>query len=179
MTASAARHEVQFFSDAASLQQRFANYIAAHLKAGTPAIMDTSAVQSSAILEQLARAGLDVNHALRTRNLVLVDAPEMLERIMPGEVLAADRFFDLASALIDTTARKESRKGETSVALCREAPPALLAKGAEITCRLEGLWSLLARRFALDLLCGYQVAALESHDGFMGCLREEHSTSHS
>jgi DNA-binding NarL/FixJ family response regulator len=173
----AARHQVQFFSDAVSLQQRFAGYIAAHLKAGTPAIMETSTVQSSAILEQLARAGLDVNHALRTRILVAVDASELLDRIMPGEVLGADRFFDVAGALLDATARKEGRDGEISLALCREAPPALLAKGAGIACRLEGLWSLMARRFGVDVLCAYDLARLQLQDGVMECLRAEHSGS--
>jgi hypothetical protein len=170
---------VQFFSDSATLQQSFADYIATHLKAGTPAIMDTSADQSSAILEKLAEAGVDINQALRTRTLVSVEASEMLQRIMPGKALDAERFFDVVGALIDTTERKQSREGETSLALCREALPALLAKGAEIACRVEGLWNLMARRFGVDVLCAYDVARLELYDGIMECLRAEHSSSRS
>src|ERR1051326_2118602 len=174
-----ARHEVQFVSNDLALQQSFADYITANLKKGTPVIVKTSEKQRSAIWNRLAGAGLDVDRALQTGMLVPIDAAEIISRLFCDGVPEATRFFDIASPLIETAARKGNPGRPPQIALCRHALPTLLDNGGAKAFRLEGLWNLMARRFGLDILCAYDVDGTERQAGILESLRAEHSAIHS
>jgi hypothetical protein len=96
------------------------------------------------------------------------------------ESLDPARLFNFASDLMETTAKAARREDGPSAAVCAECPPLLLAEGkmAQVL-RLERLWSLIARTFRCDMLCGYALPDLEKDKGIFQSICGEHSAVHS
>ena len=174
------RHEVQFYSDDTVLVESFSNFIAAALRAGKAAIVVATESHRAGILQGLTGKGVDVDAAVKTGTLVPLDVMETLSAFKTTEMPDPNRFFDIASALVEAAAKVATTEGAARVAVCGECAP-LLLMGGNVTeaLRVEQLWHLLAHRFIVDMLCGYPSAAFEKDSEIFRSICAEHSAIHS
>ena len=159
------RHEVLFYSDDTVFLDSLTRFIAAALKAGKAAIVLATKSHLDSLLQRLKAESVDTDGALRQGTYIPMEVAETLSTFMVNDMPDAARFFEVASALIETAAKaaKYSR-----VVACGECAPGLWAEGkADAAIRLEHLWDEVVTTFDMDTLCGY---ALSSFHG----LEDEH-----
>jgi len=180
-TRSLFRHEVQFYSDDAVFLESFAQFIAAALKAGNPAIVIATKSHLDALLQRLKTEGVDVDTAIENGNLVRLDVFETLSTFMVNDMPDPDRFFEVADGLFEA-ASKAAKGGQARIAACGECAPLLCAEGKpQAALRLEQLWDQVAKTHEVDVLCGYALSSFHGDQGqhFLESICSEHSAIHS
>lgn len=149
-------HAVQFYDDEKTLFATVAGFLGQGLIDEQPAILIATAVHGAPILDELKGRMLDVDHALRSGDLVVLDADETLARFMRDDVPDAAAFESTVGDLIRRLLIKRSDRtlirayGEMVDVLWRAGKP-------DAAIRLEILWNRLAYRFGFALLCGYSM----------------------
>jgi PAS domain S-box-containing protein len=156
-------HVVQFYEDDEFLAAAVADFLAAGLAAGQPALAITRAPQREAVLARLDAKGFDVDRARDSGRLTLLDADEMLATFMDGAVPDAQRFRVAVGGLME----RSLRAGEhASVRTYGDMVDVLWRAGnADGAVRLEELWNELAATHTFSLLCAYGMGgfAEEAH----------------
>jgi hypothetical protein len=171
------RHEVLFCSDDAVLRKGFIDFLAGTLGDEKAAILVAADSHRRAVLHGLRDRGLDVDDALKRGALISLELTEPLSTVMLDGMPDPARLFDVASTLIDEAAK--AQRG-ARVAVCRESPPALLAKGRlSEALRLEQLWGLIADSFVVEMLCAYALAGVESQKDIVQSICAEHTADYS
>ena len=88
-------------------------------------------------------------------NYIRLDVTEALSRFMVDDSLDPVLFEESAGNLI-MEAAKEANGEHRRVAACGEGVHVLLAAGhLEATIALERMWDAIARRYEVEVLCGY------------------------
>jgi len=151
-----AQHAVQFYSNEACLYATVATFVGEGFLNGEPAIVIATEPHTAGILDALSARLIDIAAALRSGDLVLLDAQATLSALMAGGAAPDGRFVEQhLGPLIDKTrgSRKRSR-----VRVYGEMVDLLWHAGrADAALALEVLWNQLATRHAFSLLCGYSV----------------------
>ena len=144
------RHLVQFYEDDEFLADSMARFLAPGLAAGAPALVLATDEHGQACTRRLEATGLDVTGALRSGQLTVLDAREVLERLMVAGRPSAEAFHQLVG---ETLARGPAGRpprifGEVVDLLWKQRNP-------RAALRLEELWNELSARRPFQLLCGY------------------------
>lgn len=169
-------HAVQFYGDDASLLATVGSFLSEGLIAKQPAIVIATDVHREAIRNNLAGRLIDVDKACRERDLILLDAHEMLSLFMVGDKPDAEAFDKNVGCVI-----AESLNGR-SIDIVRaygEMVDVLWKEGREdAAIRLEILWNKLATRYHFALLCGYSMGSFYKEAEKMQKVCDQHTLVH-
>jgi len=153
--AGVVEHAVQLYRTDEFLTRVVADYLAAGLSIGQPAIVIATEPHRRAFAHALRSRGLDTEEILGEREVVRLDARETLSAFMEGGRPNRDLFMSTVGRVFDKLLRKRSYLivrgyGEMVDLLWRDGK----IDGA---IALEKLWNELARRYSFSLLCAYTV----------------------
>jgi DcmR-like sensory protein/response regulator receiver domain-containing protein len=148
-------HEVQFYSDDASLLAGFTRFVETALAAGNAVIVVATESHRNSLLQRLQVHGVDVFAAIEKGNYIPLDVADTLSTFMVNDLPDPVRFLKIAGDLVAAAAK--AAKGERPrVAACGECAPILWAQGrADAAIQLEHLWDEIAKTCDVDILCGY------------------------
>ena len=166
------RHEVLFCSDDEDLLAGLAEFIAAALSAGNPALVVATEPHRESLLQKLRENGVAVDAAMQQRTCAWLDASEATD-------LA--RFLSLAGDLIEA-ASTVLGANHPRLALCGERAGRLWAEGqTDAALQLEQLCNDIGRSIKADILCVYPVGDISGKEAEMAFERicAEHSAVHS
>ena len=166
-------HFVQVYQDANFLCDAVAEYIGTGLRQDEGAILIARPAHVAAFKQQLARAGLSPEKALRRRQLLVLDADQTLERFTHGGMPDWQTFHALIGGCI-----AEMRLEFPRVRAYGEMVDVLWQRGArDAAIRLEEFWNDLARLQTFTLLCAYYIDNLDpaAYAGPLECVCKVHS----
>src|SRR5688572_29063433 len=98
-------HAVQFYGDSGSLCRRVATFLTAGLEAGEPAIVIANSEHRDCIVTELEARLVDVAHARRAGELVLLDSEDTLGACMVGGSPDPTLFHSYMSTVLGQVAR--------------------------------------------------------------------------
>jgi hypothetical protein len=148
-------HQVQFYSDDASLLAGFTRFVETALAAGNAVIVVATESHRNSLLQRLQVHGVDVFAAIEKGSYIPLDVADTLSTFMVNDLPDPVRFLKIAGDLVAAAAK--AAKGERPrVAACGECAPILWAQGrADAAIQLEHLWDEIAKTCDVDILCGY------------------------
>jgi PAS domain S-box-containing protein len=160
-------HIVQFCESDDFLCGLVADYLAAGIEAGEPAVVFATEEHRDALRRALSAKGIDVDLACAGEQLWLADARETLARFMVGDMPDWELFEAVVGGAIDLGRRRHRHArvrtyGEMADLLWREGHEAAAI-------RLEEMWNDLGRQRRPSLLCAYVMG---------GFYKEGHSDGH-
>lgn len=148
-------HAVRFYENEKSLAKIVAEFLAAGLREGTPAIIVATSAQRAGIIRELDARGLDVVSLQQSDDLLLLDASDTLSMFMPEGKLDARAFHASLCAVIERACRN---RRDCTVRIYGQMLDILWKEGkCELAIRLEMLWNQLANTQRFSLLCGYAI----------------------
>jgi len=155
--AGAHDHPAHFHPDDASLLSDFTGFAEGTLKAGNAIMMLLTESHRPEFLRSLQARGVDVNLAVSSGRLVLLDVDEMLRTFMVDDLPDPARFFQAAGEIVSAV---KAANRDVRVVACGECAPTLWERGnGEAAVQLEQLWDRLVKMFDLETLCGYAVTS--------------------
>ena len=139
---------------------------------------------STSRLRDLGLQAHDVNcaAALDEGRLRPLDVAAMLSMLMVNGVLDQARVLKLGTDLILDAAKAATGTHHPRVAACGECAPTLWAQGnADAAIQLEHSWDEIARRYDVDILCGYVLrrSQFEHESHIYRKICAEHSAAYS
>jgi hypothetical protein len=148
-------HVVKFYNDEESLGHTVAEFLAAGLRDRLPAIIIATPAHRTLIGRQLEERSLNVRQLEGQGDLQMLDADEVLDRIMVGNEPDSVLFQATVDGLIERAcqggpARPIRAYGELVDVLWKGA-------NADGAIRLEKLWNRVTTQGQLSVLCGYAV----------------------
>jgi anti-sigma regulatory factor (Ser/Thr protein kinase) len=147
----AGSHVADFYRDDEKLMARVADHLTGSLAMGGSAIAVCTPVHRRALEDALNARGFDGQRAQEEGSLVLLDADEMLQRIMADSGPDAAKFFAVVGQLV----RSQSVRGRPLHVFGEMV--ALLWDDGRVTeaIELETLWNNLGASVCFDLYCAY------------------------
>ena len=173
-------HEVVFYSADAGLLDDLTRFIGTALEARNVAVVVATKSHRDSLLLRLQAHGLDMDAAVEEGRYIALDAADALSTFMLRNSPDPVRFLKVLGDLISTAAKAVKGK-EARVAIFGEMCHLLWTQGkAEAAIQVEKLGNQLAKRYAVDILCGYDVGkvqgGMDSHIFQRICA--EHSAVH-
>jgi DNA-binding NarL/FixJ family response regulator len=151
-------HTVAFYPDDASFVDGFSRFIEPGLRAGNMAIVVAAGSRRDSILHRLREVGLDMDAAIEMGSYVFVDAADMLCTFVVNDLVDPVRFLNAACDLVTVSGKSTVKKQR--VALCGECASLLWARGnPDAAIEVEQLCNQLAKRFDVDILCGFSLSS--------------------
>ena len=150
-------HAVQFYSTDQSLIRTVAAFLAEGLFAGQPAVVVATPAHRVAIAEALMRRGANPQQALRSGDLIVLDAEATLDLFMVDGAPDPDLFEKNVGRLVE-----QALNGRDTVVVRAygEMVDVLWKQGAaDAAIQLEMLWNKLALKYSFALLCGYAMGS--------------------
>lgn len=149
-------HVVQFYADDAALIHPLTDFVAGGLEAGEAVVLAATPAHIHALEVAVVDRGVNLTEAIDAGRWVALDARELLERFMVGNLPDLERFTDVVGGLLG-----EAGAGGRNVRVFGEMV-ALLWKEGNVagTMALEECWNELAARHSFTLFCGYPAEAL-------------------
>jgi PAS domain S-box-containing protein len=152
---SAGDHIVHFYEDEGFLLDTVAHFAAAGLAAGEPVLIVATQSHRSAFAQRLSRNGANLDAALASGQLKMLDARETLTSFMVGDEPDWDRFCAAIGPVLETC--RTGRAG-ARVRVFGEMVDLLWRAGNRVAAvRLEELWNGLAGLHCFTLLCAYSM----------------------
>jgi KaiC/GvpD/RAD55 family RecA-like ATPase len=151
------QHAVQFYGTDESLFTTVANFLAAGLVAGQPAVVIATPSHRIPIVNHLRDRLIDCDRALRNGDLVLLDAEATLDLFMVHDEPDEELFESNVGRLLD-----QAINGRPRIVLRAygEMVDVLWKQGrSEAAIKLEILWNKLAAKYKFALLCGYSMGS--------------------
>jgi hypothetical protein len=148
-------HAVQIYRELPELAQSVADFFAAGLERGAPALLVATAEHRGQLLTALAERGWDVDQLELDGMLVCRDAATLLDTIMRGAYPSSAAFDEIVGGLIDELA-----------ALFPGSRPRVFGEMVDVLVRrgeddaavsLEELWNSLAWSRSFSILCAYEL----------------------
>ena len=150
-------HAVQFYGSDESLFTTVASFLAEGFVSGQPAIIVATRKHSAAILKHLAARLIDCDRAIRTGDLVMLDAAGTLDLFMVGDWPDPQLFEKNVGRLIEQAINGRQR---VVLRVYGEMVDVLWKQGrSEAAIKLEILWNTLAEKYHFALLCGYAMGS--------------------
>ena len=151
-------HIVQLYQDEQFLCDAVAEYLAPGLASGEGALVITRAASGVRFEDALVGRGVDAAAAKADGQLVVLDAEEMLESVMQGELPEWSAFHSAVGGAIAT-----QRLDYPTVRAYGDMVDVLWQQGRrEAALRLEEYWNELARLQTFSLLCAYRMDSLDA-----------------
>ncbi len=167
------QHFVQFYEQEEALVSSVASFIGAGLGAGDAAIIIATKAHCAAFDMRLMTHGLSVAGLKARKQLVIVDAAEVLEHFFKGATFdekAFGRFTEDSLHQAVSSGRAVHVFGELVALLCQGG-------NHKMAVRVEKLWNEKMAGLPVDVLCAYPMAsvsgAANAHD--FACICKEHS----
>ncbi len=146
-------HVVQFYETERFLAGSVIDFLAAGLAAGQSAVAIATPAHREAFLAGLRRRDIDVDRAIASGRLTLIDARETLASIMNGRVPDAAAFRRILGRLLTIA---ELRSSHPCTRAYGEMVDVLWKDGnAEAALKLEELWNAVSIEHPLALMCAY------------------------
>jgi len=171
-------HVVQFYDDDEVLCERVARYLGDGLTVGESTLVIATEAHRASIARHLAAGGYQVDVAIATSQLVMLDAESTLARISVGGQPSRELCFEVLGAAIDRLHSASSMP----VRAYGEMVDLLWRAGDRVgALALETYWNDLARSRKFALLCAYVMASfykaadLESLGAICGAHSEAHA----
>lgn len=159
---STGSHEVAFYSDDQSLQEKVTQFIGASLQAGNAAIVVASESHRNGLLSRLQALGLDIDAAVEQKRYVAWDATEAVSTFMVKGMPDPVRFMETFGSLI-RTATTAAQGEHPRVAVFGEGVQILWSQGnADAAIQVEKLSTQLVKTYDVDILCGYSLDTFQS-----------------
>ena len=154
-------HAVQFYGTEECLYSTAATFLAEGLIAGEPAMIIASAAHRDGMLGQLNARLIHVDQARKRGDLLVLDADEMLGRLMVDGVPNSGLFDANIGRFVDEVLQGRPR----SVLRAYGGMVDILWQQGQTDAaiHLEILWNAIAARFGLALLCGYAMGNFFKH----------------
>ena len=147
-------HSVAFWYDEDSLVHRVSDYAALGLTGGEAVLLAATREHADAVQTRLGELGLDVDAALRSGQLVLVDAGVLHDELVIDGRVDPQRFEQLIGTTIERIASSWQ-----SLRAFGEIVDLYWQRGdGHLALELESCWNDLRRRHDFPLLCAYEVA---------------------
>jgi CheY-like chemotaxis protein len=157
-------HAVYFYPDAQSLGAVVARFIGEGLAAGQPALVIARSLHAAAFLDQLADIGIDSRNRLERGDLVMLDANDVVSRLIVDDVLSVQCFQDEVLPVLDMMVR---RVGQARPRVYGEMVDLLWNGGMEAAAlSVEDHWNQLDSARSFSVLCGYSMNAVDKAVGF-------------
>jgi len=157
----ARHHEVGFYSDDRGLLDALAQFIGAALKVGNSAIVVATESHRNRLLVRLQKYGLNVVTAAEQGRFIALDAAGAISTMMVDGQLDAVRSCAFFDDLIREAA-EAARAGQSRVAIFGECVQLLWAEAqAEAAIQMEKVANQLAKRYDVDILCGYPLTSFQ------------------
>ena len=154
-------HEVVFYSADAGLLDDLTRFIGTALEARNVAVVVATKSHRDSLLLRLQAHGLDMDAAVEEGRYIALDAADALPTFMLRNSPDPVRFLKVLGDLISTAAKAVKGK-EARVAIFGEMCHLLWTQGnAEAAIQVEKLGNQLAKRYAVDILCGYDVGKVQ------------------
>jgi CheY-like chemotaxis protein len=164
-------HAVCFYDDRPSLARTVARFIGEGLAAGQAAVIVATPSNGASIRDQLTANGLGSQRRIDQGELLILDADEVLARLMVNHQPDAQRFEDTINPIIDKAAGSRKRL----VRIYGEMVYVLWSSGREdAALALEMLWHQLIARRKCSLLCGYSSGVCQDERFNTICARHSH-----
>jgi signal transduction histidine kinase len=149
-------HVVQFHETDGYLAGAVADFIGEALSAGDAAIIVATAAHHGPIEARMEAAGVDLAGSRADGRYVLLDAADLLSRLMVEGTPDQGRFMDIIGRLVARAAR-----GGRQVRVFGEMVALLAIDGQHTAAiRLEQLWNALGERYRFSLMCAYPIDRL-------------------
>jgi len=156
----ASLHSVGFYSDDANLVDEVTDFIGAALDAGRTTIVVATESHRTSLLMRLVASGLDIGAAIEQRRYILLDAQEALSKFMLNGMPDTDLFLKLWGDLIATVTAATNEQAR--IAIYGECVHLLWEQGnQEAAIQLEKLGNALAKKYDVEILCGYCLGSVE------------------
>ena len=155
-------HIVQFYDNEHFLTSTVTEFLAEGLAAGQPGVVIATAPHLDAFGTSLRGRGIDLDIAIDSGRLTMLDARRALSEFMSGDVPDAVRFRTVIGGVLEQSARQN---GRGPVRAYGEMVDLLWKDGnTDGAIRLEELWNTLAEHQAFSLLCAYSMANFYTSD---------------
>jgi CheY-like chemotaxis protein len=164
-------HAVCFYEDSPSLARTVARFIGEGLAAGQPAVIVATASHAASIRDQLATDGVNAQERIERGELLILDAHQVLTRLMVNDQLDAECFEETINPLLDKAAGTRKRP----VRIYGEMVDVLWSSGREdAALSLEILWHQVIAGRKCSLLCGYSSGVCDGERFDVICDRHSH-----
>jgi PAS domain S-box-containing protein len=151
-------HIVYFYQQSDSLLEALCNVVGPVLGAGNAALVIATKVHREGLQHRLTSRGLDTQEATRQGRFVVLDAREILSKIIVKGMPDASRFSEVVGGSIART-RALLKSENPEIAAFGEMVSLLWTEGKiDAAIRLEQLWNELAKKHSFSLRCAYPVA---------------------
>lgn len=148
-------HFVQFYDDDGVLADKAADFLATGLVAGESLIVIAAVDRVQGIVADLEEKGFDTPRLRENGRLRLLDARELLARIMVDGSPDWDRLHAAISPLLEPSRTHAAPR----VRAYGEMVDLLISDGdVDAAIELEAFWNDLRRQYPLTLLCAYRIA---------------------
>ena len=149
-------HIVQFYDSDQFLAATATEFLGNALAAEIPILIVATEPHRTLLLDGLAARGFDVAAAIRTGELLAVDAAETLATFMVNDVPDPAQFRATAEVLLG---RMNRGGGRARVGIYGEMVDLLWKAGNRAAAiRLEELWNALAAEHVFSLFCAYAMS---------------------
>jgi len=157
---TALHHEVGFYSDDRQLVDALTRFVVAALKVGNAAIVVATQSHRDSLLSRLEGHDLDVAAAVQQGRYIALDAADALSTFMVDGLPDHVRFLETFEGLIQAAAGA-AKQENPRVAFFGECVHLLWQQGnPEAAVQLEQLCNRLAKKYDLDILCGYSLGSV-------------------
>jgi len=150
-------HEVEFYPDDEAFVDGFTRYIEAALLNGNAVIIVVTEPHQKSLLQSLQDHGAGIAAAIEQGRCLLLDVADTLSTFMVNDLPDPTRFFKVVVDLIATA--QATTGGPSAVTICGECASILWAEGnADAAIQVEQLCNRLAKRYQMDILCGFSLS---------------------
>jgi CheY-like chemotaxis protein len=173
-------HEVGFYAEDCFFLKPATDFVESAIRGGRACIVIATEAHRNSLLAGLHSDGLDVTSAIEKGAFVVVDAVRALSTFIVDGIPDESLFLEGVGGLIGA-ASKAAVEQDAPVAIYGEAVNVLWQQGmVEAAIQLEKLAHVLARRYKVEILCGYSVctATARMPSQLMERISAEHSASH-
>ena len=168
-------HVVQLYTDDAFLLEVLAGFIGGAIAAGNGSLVIATRAHAESLEQSLRGRGIDCEKAIRQGRYIVLDARELLPRLMVNGSVDEARFTEIIRNSL-TQLRDSGLPENRRLAVFGELVALLWAEGKpQEAIRVEQMWNKLAERHHFFLLCAYPVTGFsgETHvEPFLEMCRE-------
>jgi PAS domain S-box-containing protein len=155
-------HLVQLYSDDGLLLDALCRFVGGTIAVGDASVVIATRAHHEGLAARLKARGLDTTKAIRQGRYVLVDAGEMLPRILINGQVDEKSFKEIIGDIL-SRARTTTDCKDSRIAVFGELVALLWVQGKpREAIRVEKMWNDLARDHSFSLLCAYPMTGFEN-----------------
>lgn len=173
------RHIAQFYRNDAALEESFARYVAAAVRAGDATILLGSRPHLDGVIRTLRSRHIDIDGVMQRGECIAMDAHEVLESIMRAGEPDCARLDAMLGGMI-VSAVNATKKSDPRVAIAGEFAGILYTEGkADAALQIEEKGDEIVRTYGnVDIMCAFPMPPIEPGDPVFQRVCALHQTVH-